>query len=117
MKKFGCKDINLIKRADPNYLVKDREEIPNANPEKRWLEERIQATQQCLTTDVELNEIKEKEEHTITQDQPNNHNPLYEAFDQDLERGEDVKLRMEDITRNEELITYLDRTVNKWRKL
>jgi hypothetical protein len=34
-----------------------------------------------------------------------------------LERGEEVKLRMNDITRKEELISYLDRTVNKWRKL
>jgi hypothetical protein len=57
LKKCGYKDINLIQRADPNNLVKELEEFPNVNPEKRWLDERIQATQQCLTTDMDLVEV------------------------------------------------------------
>jgi hypothetical protein len=65
LKKCGYKDINIIKRADPINLVKNSEETPD---QKRWLEERIQATQQCLTTNVELNEVEEKEEQIVTQD-------------------------------------------------
>jgi hypothetical protein len=114
LKKCGYKDINLVKRADPNNLVKNSEEEPDG---KRWLEERIQATQQCLTTDVELNEIEEKEDEIVTQEQLKNETPLLETFEEDLERSEEIKLRMNDITRKEELISYLNRTVDKWRKL
>jgi hypothetical protein len=42
--------------------------------------------------------------------------PQIEASEEDLGRSEYVKLRMEDITRKEELLRTLDRTVNKWRK-
>jgi hypothetical protein len=41
LKKCGYKNINLIKRADPNNLVKDPEEFPNSNQQTRLLEERI----------------------------------------------------------------------------
>jgi hypothetical protein len=111
LKKCVYRDINLIKRADPNNLVKDLEEFPNANHEKRWLEERIQATQQCLTTDVELNEIEVNEDQTITQEDTNNLGSHIEAFNDVLEKSQDFKLRIEDITTKEELISFLDRTV------
>jgi hypothetical protein len=60
--KCGYKCINLIKRAHPTNLENDLEEFLNANQGKRWLDERTQATQQCLHTDVELNEFNIKED-------------------------------------------------------
>jgi hypothetical protein len=66
---------------------------------------------------MDIIELETKDEHQITQEELNIQTPLYENFDEDLERGEEVKLHLNDIMKKEELISYLDRTVNKWRKM
>jgi hypothetical protein len=66
---------------------------------------------------MDIIEIVDKDERKITQEELIQHNPLYEHFEEDLEIGEEVKLRLNDIIKKEELISYLDRTVNKWKKM
>jgi hypothetical protein len=51
--------------------------------------------------DMDNVELETKDEHKITQEVQNLQNPLYENFDEDLERGEEVKLRLNDIMKKE----------------
>jgi hypothetical protein len=73
-------------------------------------------TQQCLQTDIEIGEFNLTVDNYRPEDDLSSIYSHFEAFEEDLEKGEDIKIHIDDIILKEELTSDLDISINKWRK-